>query len=768
MTPPAPALKARPTRADHGGVGWADAAKVRATAWQALRRDRLSRASADEGRQLELCRYMLWLRHVAVSLGLVVGLRADGLGRAERLTLALLLAQVTAHVVSSRAPRRAGLVAVADALLFLLLTALGLHPALVFIVAVAILGWAATFRPAQAIASYVAVLLAVALMVAAHESIPATPTVGAFCLLGGIFMLRTIRLNIGARRASEREHLVAERVDAILWEQLPGRTAFKVSPAAERVLGYPVTDWATPGFWRSVVHPDDLDSCGLDAVGQLPDNPALLRVRHRDGGWRWVENRVTSVQDRQGRPAFLVGVLIDVSERVESGRQLHLQARQDELTGMPNRRAFLESLEARLSDPGDEPTALLILDLDDFKEINDSLGHHTGDELLRSVADRIRAGARDGEIVARLGGDEFAVILPGLPAAEVTERGRLLAEAINAPVLVGDLRLRVRASIGIAVHPADAADAGELMARADIAMYQAKSHGSGPVRYDAALDLFGRERVTLVGDLDMAITSGQLVLHHQPLFDVASGRVLGTEALVRWNHPRLGLLPPAKFIELAEVSGQIKPLTRWVIRQALTDLQTLGDPWSELEVSINLSVRNLYEADLVPWLVDTLAALQVDARRLVVEITESTIMVDYPAAVEMIEALRALGVRTWIDDFGTGHSSLARLRNLPVDGVKIDRSFVGGVAHSPRDRNILHSLIELVDSLGMQTLAEGVERAECLQVLRALGCRAAQGFYLGRPVPAATLAASFGAGATAAAGAGCGEQVAALPAPGSL
>jgi diguanylate cyclase (GGDEF)-like protein len=830
---------------------------MRERLWHAVGRDGHTEASADESRQLELCRYMWWVRHATLGTALAIGLRTGLADRAERLAAILFLLQVVGHAWSRAVPARAGLVAVFDALGFVILAALGLAPALVLFVAIAILGWAATFRPVPAATAYLAVLVAVGLMM--RRTGGPDPGIGvlAFCLLGGIFMMRTIRLNIGARQAAERDRLVSERVDAILWEEVPGTDTITMSPAAERILGYPSSAWSTPGFWRTVAHPDDLPqwmSAGADRA-DTPGHP--LRLRHADGSWRGLESRTSTVTDRHGQPAFAVGVLldrteqleaerealafghlvalspigqillacgddgtivveavnpacrralglpdsavgspwsergeggavvgrllaavraegassveftgadgrtyqaegtrvernlckidlIDVTERVETGRRLHRQARQDELTGMPNRRGLLESLDARLGAAAGERTALLVLDLDGFKEINDSLGHLTGDELLRRIGQRIVAALRPGETAARLGGDEFAVLAPGLDAAAAAVRARTLAEALQVPVEVDDLRLRVRVSVGFAVHPTDAADAAELIRHADVAMYQAKRLGADEQHYDAASDGFSSERVTLTADLYTGIADDQLRLHYQPLFAVATGEIVGTEALVRWQHPTLGLIPPGRFTELAEASGQMKPLTRWVVRRALEDLRDLGPAGGALEVSVNLSVRNLYEADFLAWLSDTLADVGVPARRLIIELTESTAMVDHAAAIRMVEGMRELGVRTWIDDFGTGHSSLARLRTLPVDGVKIDRAFVTGSPASAKDRGVLRSLIDLVGSLGLATIAEGVEQAECLEVLRDLGCDLAQGFHLALPMPADGLAEFLG------------------------
>ncbi len=712
--------------------------------WLHLRRDGRRIDSADVHNQLELCRYMWWLRHVALTAALVVAGLDGEYERADRLAAVMLAVQLIGHACSRVWPPRAGLVAVADSACLLVLAGVGMAPFLVLVLAVAVLGSAATFRPVPAACSLAVVLVTVAVTYRLQAQDAAQLTVGqvlvAFTLLAGIFMTRTIRLNIAARASAEQERMVTERIDAIVWEELPGG-GIKASAGAERVLGYPVAQWAEPGFWRSVVHIDDLDVASrLHAV----DGSATFRVWHSDGSLRWVENRTTAVRDRKGRQVFGVGVLIDRTQQIESEKEaawlLHAQARQDDLTALPNRRAFIETIERRLTSAPSEPAALLFLDLDHFKEINDSLGHPIGDALLCSLAERIVEAAGDSP-VARLGGDEFGVLLPGSSAEEAELIGEQIAEVIKMPLLVRDVRLRVRTSVGIAVYPDDAADAAELVRRADIAMYQAKGQECETKRYDRSSDSFDAERVRLVADLDGAIVAGQLTLHHQPLLDLVTGAVVGSEALVRWNHPELGRVPPDRFIELAEVSGQIKQVTRWVIRTALGELAGLGPAGRALEASVNLSVRNLHESDLVDWLESTLAETGIDGSRLVVEITESTIMEDHESAVTMIGRLRDLGVRTWIDDFGTGHSSLARLRHLPVDAVKIDRAFVGEADRSGVDRDVLRGMIDLVHSLGLQTVAEGVERDAGLTVLRDLGCDLAQGFHIARPMPIGELSA---------------------------
>ena len=727
----------------------APAREARIAVW----RDLLRGSTTDEDRQLQLCQVMWSMRHLALVAWLVWGTTPGTSYPELTAALAALAWQIPAHLAVRRRPRWSRAVTFVDAAVLVSLAAVGLAPVLVLVLAVGVLGWAASFRPLEAVVVAAAVAAAVTVTYAGHAD-QVTPEVGigAFGLLGAIFVVRTVRMNMAARQAAERERLVSNGLDAILWECLPGESGtvvddwrmcgMKVSAAAERMLGHPAAAWLRPGFFTDLLHPDDLAGF-LAHQHAYVDGSITVRVRDAGGEYRWLEHRATWITGRDARPAFAVGLLVDRTDQRAADERLRAQARQDELTGLPNRRAFLEVLDARLADADGRCGAVVILDLDEFKDINDSLGHEMGDQLLHRIGRTIveQAGPRD--VVARLGGDEFALLLCGGDQDEAIASVERLVAAINRPVLVGDLRLRVRASAGVVPvsGPAGRDDASELLRCADVAMYEAKRRGSGVEVYDRGTDVDDRERFELAADLEQAVAHDQLVLHHQPIYDVASGRMIGTEALARWEHPRLGLVPPDDFIALAEVSGQIRGLTRWVIRRALGDLLALGDAGDGLEVSVNLSVRNLYEVDLVDWVAAILRELEVPPSRLVVEITESTVMDDQLAAIEVIEGLRRLGVRTWIDDFGTGHSSFARLRTLPVDGVKIDRAFVSGSQVSSSDRIVLRSMVELVGALGMHVVAEGVEDLSTMHLLRELQCDLVQGFALHRPMPFADLCA---------------------------
>ncbi len=443
-------------------------------------------------------------------------------------------------------------------------------------------------------------------------------------------------------------------------------------------------------------------------------------------------------------PGGSVGVsLLDVTERVTSAAGLRRQALHDGLTGLPNRSHLTDLLRRSLrrSSQTLEPVALLVMDLDQFKEINDALGHDHGDRLLIELSRRLQEllGAT-AEVVARLGGDEFAVLLTGPGDLETAGRAAVaIRDALEQPFHLGGISLQVNASIGIAVYPEHAVDGETLARRADVAMYTAKRTGGGVAVYAPEHDQSSIRRLSLLGELRRAIAEDELVLHFQPSVDLATGDVLAAEALVRWMHPVHGLMPPSEFIELAEVSGSIQALTRWVLERAVTTVRAWCDEGVSLPVAVNLSVRNLYDLDLPLWLDRLLADHGVDASMLILEITESVLMDDPTYAMEVMGKLKALGVATSIDDFGTGYSSLAYLKNLPIDELKIDRSFVGTMVTDGSDLTIVRSIIDLSHNLGLDVVAEGVEDAETLAQLAEMGCDRAQGYYLSRPVPSTEL-----------------------------
>jgi len=417
------------------------------------------------------------------------------------------------------------------------------------------------------------------------------------------------------------------------------------------------------------------------------------------------------------------------------------QARHDSLTGLPNRAWFYDQTEELLADRrGGRSGAVMIMDLDRFKEVNDTLGHHAGDLLLQAAATRIRRAVRDSDVVSRLGGDEFAVVLPGSSRESAVEVATRVRETLLESFSVSGATVDIEASIGIALFPEHAGDVSTLLQRADIAMYKAKESHAGHVFYSEELDHGSPSQLSLVGELRRAIERDELVLHYQPKAALGSGEVTHVEALVRWQRPEHGLVPPNEFIPLAEHTGLIKQLSSHVLDAALRQLRGWLDSGIDLCVAVNLSARNLLEADLPDQIAELLLARRVPADKLILEITESTIMADPARAMSVLTRLSEMGIRLSIDDFGVGYSSLSYLKQLPVDEIKIDRSFVAQMDDDEDDAFIVRSTIDLGRNLGLNVVAEGVETEAVWEELSELGCDYAQGWFLGRPMPAADLA----------------------------
>jgi diguanylate cyclase len=414
------------------------------------------------------------------------------------------------------------------------------------------------------------------------------------------------------------------------------------------------------------------------------------------------------------------------------------QALHDGLTGLPNRTLLHDRIAQAIRQADRElvPAGLLLLDLDRFKEVNDTLGHHYGDQLLVQVGQRLQAALREVDSVARLGGDEFAVLLSRIETADgAVAVARKLQAALQAPFMLEDLALEVEASIGLALYPEHGSDPDELLQHADIAMYVAKQTHTSFVLFDPTLDQHSPRKLALLAELRRAIDQQQLVLHYQPKIDAHTGQVLGVEALVRWQHPEHGLLPPGEFIPLAERTGLIGPLTHYVLDAALQQCRDWRRAGHELAVAVNVSARSLLDLAFPDEVAGLLARWEVPARLLVVEITESTIMADPAHALQILGRLNQMGVQLSIDDFGTGYSSMAYLKSLPVHELKVDRSFVSQMTTSDRDAVIVRSTVDLGRNLGLHVVAEGVEDSLTLQELDALGCDAIQGYYISRPVP---------------------------------
>jgi diguanylate cyclase (GGDEF)-like protein len=426
-----------------------------------------------------------------------------------------------------------------------------------------------------------------------------------------------------------------------------------------------------------------------------------------------------------------------------TNKQLEMQATHDGLTGLPNRNLLQRRLEQaiHLAHKGNIPTALLLLDLDRFKEVNDTLGHDVGDLLLQQVGPRLQAYLRPTDLLTRLGGDEFAIMLPATDATTAIQIARTLLEALAAPFLIGKHAFDIGGSIGIALTPELGFEGTTLLRCADVAMYVAKRGQSGHAVYSQEIDHHNPRKLALMSELRQAIADNGLLLCYQPKVSLLLGQIVGVEALVRWPHPVHGLIPPDEFIPLAEQTGLIGPLTQWVLKQAIRQCRDWGKMGLHLKIAVNLSTRTLFDPELLSTVTGLLTANEVAPSRLTLEITESTLVDDPERAHMALARLRACGVSIALDDFGTGYSSLSYLKRLPLDEIKIDKSLVLGLDAdgNPADVAIVRAVVAMARPLRCKVVAEGVESAEIWKLLRELGCDLAQGFYLSRPLPVEAL-----------------------------
>jgi diguanylate cyclase len=423
--------------------------------------------------------------------------------------------------------------------------------------------------------------------------------------------------------------------------------------------------------------------------------------------------------------------------RRQAARAAH-DALHDPLTGLPNREMFRRRVEETTRRSGS--CAVVLVDLDRFKEVNDTLGHHAGDELLCVVADRLVGTLRTDDTVARLGGDEFGLLLPGLshPGA-ARDLVELVSEQLSTDVVLDGVPLTIEASFGIALHSGDGDDVETLLKRADAAMYQGKRGTAGIVVFDPALVAAPPAHLITVHEVRRALDAGELRLHYQPKVDLGTGRTGGVEALLRWQHTERGLLPPGEFLPAVEHSGIMGPLTEWVITQALVDCAAWTAEGRDWAVAVNVSVRNLEQPDFAATVVRLAADTGVPPERLVLEVTETALPVDLGATARTLATLAAHGFGTSLDDFGVGYASLSHLRSLELAEVKIDRSFVAGVGVNAEDGEVVRSLVQLAHGLGLTVCAEGVETAAAAEWLRDAGCDRAQGYFFSRPRPWPTL-----------------------------
>jgi diguanylate cyclase (GGDEF)-like protein/PAS domain S-box-containing protein len=579
-------------------------------------------------------------------------------------------------------------------------------------------------------------------------------------------LTRTLESRVAERTADLHareqwfEALIRHSSDVVTVIDAEGLIRYQ-SESMRRVFGYPPEAFVGRRYTDLV---DDEVALRLaQAMRQVAARPfadVTLEVvhTHRDGGKRPSEVIITNLVDDPHVAGFVLNTR-DISERMELQEQLMHEAYHDSLTQLANRALFRERAATAMRGGG--AVTVLHLDLDGFKRINDSLGHLAGDQLLVQVADRLRGCVRDGDLVARFGADEFGVLLLGEDEAGAGPVARRILDDLDAPVMFGERQIHVRASIGLAGTPAvadpaaalpattlPAADVSEdnpgeraeqLMRNADLAMHHAKATGGGVFSsYHPRMREGLADRLELESDLRAALEHGDLRLHYQPTVDLATSQVIGFEALVRWPHPTRGMINPLDFIPIAEATGMIVPLGRWVLHEACrqaVEWAAAGDGLPP-KMSVNVSVRQFDRADLSEMVTQVLADTGMPADRLCLEMTESVLMTDTEANLEQLLRLKALGLTLAIDDFGTGYSSLAYLRRFPVDTLKIDRSFVERLGVIADDTALTDTIVRLGKSLGMATVAEGIEEFGQLAALREMGCGFAQGYYFSRPVPA--------------------------------
>ena len=560
------------------------------------------------------------------------------------------------------------------------------------------------------------------------------------------------------RVSEERYALAARAANDGLWDWDLVADKIYYSPRWKLMLGFDVHDIpSVPSAWFERIHPEDNErvrsaiAAHIDGTTELFENE--YRMLHKNGSWRWVLCRGLAVRDENGRATRMAGSQSDVTHRKLAEEQLAHRAFYDPLTNLPNRALFIDRLRQALrrsSRRKEHLFAVLFLDVDRFKMVNDSLGHMAGDRLLVMIARRLELSLRPGDTVARLGGDEFTVLLDDIrdvsDAMRVADR---IQRELEMPFNVGGQELFTSASIGIALSATGYDKPDDILRDADTAMYKAKAEGRARYElFDKGMHERAVSLLLMEADLRRAIERSELRVHYQPIVALDTGRIAGVEALARWQHPSRGLVSPAEFIPIAEETGLILPIGRWVLHEACRQMAAWRDQFGfdlPLEVAVNLSGRQLALADLVSQIAEVLRETSLEPERLRLEITESVVMERPEVVSTMLKELRRTGVKLSIDDFGTGYSSLAYLQRFPADTLKIDRSFVSPMGSRGENSEIARTIVTIGHNLGMRVVAEGVETAEQLAHLRGLSCEAAQGFFISKPLSGEDAGALIGA-----------------------
>ena len=593
--------------------------------------------------------------------------------------------------------------------------------------------------------------------------------VGLLLTLGGGILSSELHSE-RSRRLIEREQelrrlQVAEAKYRLLVEQIPvvtyidavdpGSSTIYMSPQVQDLLGYPADEWmADSRMWEKVLHPEDRERVLAEHVRTNETGEPFrdeYRLIAKDGRVVWVRDEASLVADEKGRDRFWQGVIVDITERKRAEEQVTFLAYHDKLTGLPNRVMFERVLDLALARArrNDQAVAVLYLDLDNFKLVNDSLGHAAGDELLREMGTRLSGAVRATDVVARQGGDEFLVLLADMEkdSREGGMSGVSLAqsvasrvhEALKQPFALSGTEFYITTSIGISLFPESAADARALLKQADAAMYRSKQGSPGGSMVYASERTDSLSKISLTTRLRKATDSRDWVLHYQPIVDLHNEQMVAAEALLRWRQPSGRLVGPADFIPLAEEIGLIAAIGDWVIEELCRQCLAWREERVPVDVSFNLSARQLWQQDVVTRLVAQVSAMGVEPSHLVIEITESTAMRDPERTQRVLQDLHEQGFRLAIDDFGTGYSSVARLKNLPVDFLKIDGRFIRDIPGEPDATSMVRAVIGLAQSLAMKPLAEGIENEEQLRYLIDHGCSLGQGFHFSPPVPADEL-----------------------------
>jgi diguanylate cyclase (GGDEF)-like protein/PAS domain S-box-containing protein len=551
------------------------------------------------------------------------------------------------------------------------------------------------------------------------------------------------------RQAEARYRTLVERMPAVTYVQEIGgpESAMYMSPQIEALTGYLPEECKDPDLRWRMVHPDDREWMQSEDERAVEPGEVVTteyRVVHRDGRTVWVRNESVVVEEEKSGSRYWQGFMLDITERKRAEERLHHQAHHDQLTDLPNRQLFLERLgqalkrTKRRKERAGGKVAVLFVDLDNFKIVNDSLGHEAGDLLLARIGERLQRCLRPEDTLSRFGGDEFVMLLEDVPsprdAVRVAERIR---QELRNPFVLEGRELVLRASVGIALGNGRTKSPGELLKDADTAMYRAKEEVSGyrifePKMYEQAL-----RRLKLENDMRRALEAQEFVVHYQPIVDLRTGGVWGSEALVRWEHPERGLLEPSEFVAVAEETGLIVPLGERVLEEACRQAaqwQRQRPEADPLVVCVNLSARQLRHPDLARTVKGVLQSSGLEGRRLCLDITETLYITVLEGNTTALDDLKRMGVRLSIDDFGMGYSSLSYLKRLPADTLKIDRSFVAGLGEDVEDTAIVQMTISLAHTLGMRIVAEGVQCEEQAEQLKEMGCDLGQGFYFARPL----------------------------------